>query len=85
MEVILRVKVLQPIIFLLNKLRYSVKFLIVGCVLLIPLFAICTVFLSAKVDEMRQINKKLEGADYSILLKDLLQYTQQARTLQFTN
>lgn len=75
-------KALYPIIYLLNRLRYSVKFLIVGCILLIPLTIISLMFLDTKKERMDQIEERLEGANYNIILKDLLQYTQSLRTLQ---
>lgn len=77
-------KAFQPIVILLNKLKYPVKFLIVGCMLIIPLFIISFFFLNTKIKEKHQIEKRLEGAEYNILLKDILQNTQQSRTYEIS-
>lgn len=74
-------KIFSPIIHLLNKMNYSKKFTIIGFILLVPLFLISLFYLSTMQDESEQIEKRLEGAEYNIALKDILQYAQQTRGL----
>ena len=57
------------------------KFLIIGILLIVPLFIVSLLYLETMRDEMEQIDKRAEGAQYNILLKDILQYAQQSRGL----
>ncbi|AWE06025.1 hypothetical protein DCE79_00750 [Lysinibacillus sp. 2017] len=77
-------KIFSPIIRLLNKMKYSQKFLIIGFILLVPLFWVSLSYLGTMRDETNQIEKRVEGAEYNLALKDVLQYAQQTRGLNVT-
>lgn len=71
----------SPMIRLLNKMRYSRKFTLIGAILLVPLFVVSILYLSTIKGDMDQIDKRVQGAEYNIVLKEILQYTQQSRAL----
>ncbi|MEK5183851.1 methyl-accepting chemotaxis protein [Solibacillus sp. FSL W7-1324] len=74
-------KFFLPIIKLLNKLKYPMKFSVIGIILLVPLLLVSLFYLSTMNDEMKQIEKRVEGATCNTALKDILQYSQQTRAL----
>ena len=74
-------RIFSPFIHLLKKMKYSMKFLLIGFILIIPLFLVSLFYLGTIQDEMDQIEKRLDGAHYNVILKDILQYTQQTRGL----
>ena len=70
-----------PVISLVNRLKYAQKFTAIGSVLAIPIIIITFLFLSQLNSEIEQMSKRKAGADYNIVLKDLLQKVQQHRAL----
>lgn len=74
-------RIFSPIIKLLNKMKYPMKFSIIGSILLVPLLIVSLFYLNTMNDEMEQIEKRMEGATYNTVLKDILQYSQQTRAL----
>ena len=77
-------KIFSPIVHLLNKMKYSHKFLMIGFILLAPLLLVSWFYLKTLWNDMDQISKRVEGANYNVVLKDILQYTQQTRGLNVT-
>lgn len=73
--------IFKPFIKLLNQLKYGIKFSIIGFILIIPLVAVSLIYLGTLNDDIKQIEKRTEGANYNIALKELLQLTQQTRML----
>ncbi len=71
----------RPLIKLLNRLKYGRKFMAIGLILLIPLAVVSLLYLFTLNDDRKQIEKRTEGANYNIALKDILQLTQQSRML----
>lgn len=72
---------LSPIIRLLNNMKYSRKFRIIGFVLILPL-VIASVLLGLILqEEKKTVEQRLEGAEYNILLKDIFQNIQQSSGL----
>jgi len=78
-------KFFKPIVSLLNKLKYSSKFFIIGVLLIIPLIVVSVLYMFTLREELHQADKRLEGIEYNILLKDLLQFTQQSRGLTISS
>ncbi|MEK4384642.1 methyl-accepting chemotaxis protein [Solibacillus sp. FSL W7-1464] len=74
-------KIFSPIIKMLNKMKYPMKFSVIGFILLVPLLLVSLFYLNTMNDEMKQIEKKMEGATYNTVLKEVLQYSQQTRAL----
>ena len=65
---------LSPIIRVLNRMKYSRKFTIIGCVLLLPLLVASLLYGLTIQEEKELTEKRLEGAKYNIVLTDIFQY-----------
>lgn len=73
---------LKPFIRLLNRMKYARKFTIIGCILLLPLLVASLLYGSTIQEEKDLIEKRLEGAEYNIVLTDIFQYTLQSSGLK---
>ena len=73
---------LKPFIRLLNRMKYARKFTIIGCVLLLPLLVASILYGLTIQEEKELIEKRLEGAEYNIVLTDIFQYTLQSSGLK---
>ena len=73
---------LKPFIRVLNRIKYSRKFTIIGCVLLLPLLVASILYGLTIQEEKDLIEKRLEGAEYNIVLTDIFQYTLQSSGLK---
>lgn len=65
----------------LNRLTYSRKFSLIGLILMVPLVTVNMLYLNTIKVDMETKQQQLEGAEYNLILKDILQYTQQTRAL----
>lgn len=54
-------KIFSPIIKMLNKMKYPMKFSVIGFILLVPLLLVSLFYLNTMNDEMKQIEKKWKG------------------------
>ena len=72
----------SPVIRFLNSLKYGQKFLLIGIIILIPLFIVGTLYILETNDKMVQIGQNVEGAKYNETLKELLENTQLSGSLQ---
>lgn len=74
-------KIFNPIIFLMNRLKYVGKFSIIGGLLAVPIIVMLFIIISNINDNLSIIEKRQSGAIYNQLLKELLQDVQQHRAL----
>lgn len=74
-------KIFSPAIKLLNNIKYSKKFLVIGLILIIPLICVSFFYLKSINGDMHQIEERTEGAEFNLLLKDVLQNMQKSRGL----
>lgn len=63
----------------LNRLNYSRKFSLIGLILMIPLIVMNMLYIDTLKTNMTETEQRLEGANYNLMMKDILQGTQQAR------
>lgn len=62
-------------------MKYSAKFSVIGIILIVPLLLVSLFYIGTMNGDMKQIDKRLEGAQYNNELKNILQYMQQSRGL----
>ena len=75
-------KMFSPVIRFLNSLKYGQKFLLIGIIILTPLFILGTLYILTTNDKMVQIGQNVEGAKYNEVLKEMLENTQRSGSLQ---
>lgn len=74
-------KLFTPITYLMNRLKFVGKFSIIGGLLAIPMFIMFFALIDNINDTISTLEKRKAGAEYSQLLKNLLQDSQQHRGL----
>jgi len=74
----------KPFIKLLNRLKYARKFSVIGFILLIPLVVVSLLYINNLNNDIKHIEKRIEGSNFSIALKNILQLTQQTRMLNIS-
>lgn len=74
-------RIFSPFIRILHNMKYSVKFTLIGALFFIPLLIISLVYMNTLNSDMERKQMRIEGANYNLVLKDVLKYAQQARGL----
>ena len=74
-------KIFYPGIKLMNKLKYSKKFLLILIMFLIPILAILSLFVTQLNSDVQRTNKQIKGLSYINTSTTLLNHVQQHRGL----
>lgn len=74
-------RIFSPFIKILNNMKYSMKFTVIGAVFFIPLLIVSLTYMNTLNKDMQHKEMRIEGANYNLALKDVLKYAQQARGL----
>ncbi|WP_017756232.1 methyl-accepting chemotaxis protein [Calidifontibacillus oryziterrae] len=72
-------RVFAPGTYLINRFKYSGKFLLIGAIMLIPLLVLSILLLSEINDDIQVAEQEVLGASYNNEMKTFLKYMQQHR------
>lgn len=72
-------KLFNPVIRLMNRLKYAQKFALIGAILMAVILSVSVMLVLRMDDEITEMEQRREGATYNLVLKDVLKYVQQHR------
>lgn len=77
-------RIFNPVIRMMNKLKYAQKFSLIGIIFVAVIISISVMLVSRMNEEIEQMEQRIEGAAYNLVLKDVLKYAQQHRGTSVT-